>query len=96
MRLDMKIKKIVIALIYATLASVGHAADQNYERQESLEIEGINAGCHVCEWRPKLHEKAALEQCGRGPDGSPNKGVFECGFAEDCERICNFISCIQN
>jgi len=45
----MKIKEIVIALVYAVLASVGHAADQNYERQESLEIEGINAGCHVCE-----------------------------------------------
>jgi len=45
----MKPKKIVIALIYMALASVCHAADQNYERQESLEIEGINAGCHVCE-----------------------------------------------
>ncbi len=33
MRLDMKIKKIVIALIYATIVSVAHAADQNYMRK---------------------------------------------------------------
>jgi hypothetical protein len=64
-----------------------------YERQESLELPGLTAGCHVCEWRPKLNSKAAAEQCGVDGAGNPITGLFECGYSEDCERVCNLLSC---
>lgn len=64
-----------------------------YERQESLEIPGLTAGCHVCEWRPKLNQKPAAEQCGVNASGEPLLGLFECGYSEDCERVCNFLGC---
>ena len=61
-------------------------------RQDSLEMPGITA-CHQCEWRPKPHTKAAQEQCGTTPDGTPRMGVFECGFSPDCDRVCNVLQC---
>ena len=63
-------------------------------RQETLELPGLTA-CHQCEWRPKMNKIAAEEQCGIGADGAANYGQFECGFSPDCERVCNFIQCIE-
>jgi len=63
-------------------------------RQESLELPGLTA-CHQCEWRPKLNNMAAAVQCGTMPDGIARSGRFECGFSPECERVCNFIECIE-
>ena len=63
-------------------------------RQESLELPGLTA-CHQCEWRPKPNQKAAAEQCGTGPDGAAKVGLFECGFSQECERVCNFVECLK-
>jgi len=62
--------------------------------QESLELPGLTA-CHQCEWRPKLNNMAAAAQCGTTPDGNARSGQFECGFSPECERVCNFIECIE-
>jgi hypothetical protein len=62
-------------------------------RSESLELPGLTA-CHQCEWRPKPHERAAPEQCGMSPDGKPILAEFECGFSQDCDRVCNFVRCL--
>jgi len=67
-------------------------AQQSVARHETLELPGLTA-CHQCEWRPHLHEQAAVEQCGTTPDGKAKIGQFECGFSPDCERVCNFLSC---
>jgi hypothetical protein len=61
-------------------------------RHDTLELPGLTA-CHQCEWRPKPHLQAAAEQCGTTPDGAPKIAEFECGFAPDCERVCNFVRC---
>ncbi len=63
-------------------------------RQETLELPGLTA-CHQCEWRPKMNKMAAQEQCGSGVDGSAKYGQFECGFSPDCDRVCNFIQCVE-
>ena len=63
-------------------------------RQESLEIPGLTA-CHQCEWRPKPHTKAAPEQCGKTPEGTARMGIFECGFSQECDRVCNFVQCAE-
>ncbi len=63
-------------------------------RQETLELPGLTA-CHQCEWRPKMNKMAAAEQCGTTSAGSAKAGQFECGFSPDCERVCNFIQCIE-
>ena len=63
-------------------------------RQDSLELPGLTA-CHQCEWRPKPNQMAAAEQCGTGPDGAGKVGLFECGFSQDCERVCNFVECLK-
>lgn len=63
-------------------------------RQETLELPGLTA-CHQCEWRPKMNKMAALEQCGSSADGSAKSGQFECGFSPDCERVCNFVQCLD-
>jgi hypothetical protein len=103
-------KALIAALLAATALSLpsARAADDDgagaelpkrataasVVRQESLEMPGITA-CHQCEWRPKPHTKAAPQQCGSGPDGSARQGVFECGFSPDCERVCNFVQCVE-
>jgi len=63
-------------------------------RQESLELPGLTA-CHQCEWRPKPNQMAAAEQCGTGPNGAAKVGLFECGFSQECERVCNFVECLK-
>ena len=62
-------------------------------RSESLELPGLTAGCHVCEWRPKLNQMPAGDQCGMEDSGAARVGLFECGFAEDCQRECHFLRC---
>ena len=59
----------------------------------NLEIPGVTA-CHQCEWRPKPHQMHAADHCGVGPDGQPKLAEFECGFSEDCQRVCNFVRCV--
>jgi hypothetical protein len=63
-------------------------------RSESLEMPGVTA-CHQCEWRPKPNNMAAGDQCGVGPDGNAKLAEFECGFSEDCQRVCNFVRCLS-
>lgn len=75
------------------LSEKPQASVQKLVRQETLELPGLTA-CHQCEWRPHPHEKAAPEQCGLTAAGAPRTGKFECGFSPDCERVCNFVSCV--
>src|SRR3954468_18298221 len=83
-----------IAFFAATgLISAGEMSTIRPSRSESLELPGLTAGCHICEWRPKLNQMPAAAQCGTDSSGSPKVGLFECGFAEDCQRECHFLSC---
>ena len=82
----------LVALGWSAIADEGDFSTE-YERQESLELPGLTAGCHVCEWRPKLNQKPSSEQCGLDASGKPLLGLYECGFSEDCERVCNFLGC---
>jgi hypothetical protein len=93
-------KRLIVAGFLAILGGgpvVTLAADEEQisrpTRSESLEIPGLTAGCHICEWRPKLNQKPAAEQCGTDDSGHAELGLFECGFSEDCERVCNFLRC---
>ncbi len=61
-------------------------------RQESLELPGVTA-CHQCEWRPSAHTMAAVERCGIDDQGNAKVALFECGFSQDCKRVCHFIRC---
>jgi hypothetical protein len=99
-------KTIIAAIAIALWSLSAGAADEpadaaddptpraSVARQDSLEIPGLTA-CHQCEWRPKPHTKAAEEQCGMTPDGSPRMGIFECGFSQECDRVCNFVRCAE-
>jgi hypothetical protein len=78
----------------AALTEKPQASVQKLVRHETLELPGLTA-CHQCEWRPHLHEQAAADQCGVSADGTAKVGQFECGFSPDCERVCNFLSCVQ-
>jgi hypothetical protein len=78
----------------AVLPEKPQASVQKLVRHETLELPGLTA-CHQCEWRPHLHDQAAAEQCGVSSDGTARIGQFECGFSPDCERVCNFLSCLQ-
>ena len=62
-------------------------------RSDSLELPGLTAGCHICEWRPKLNQLPAGAECGADESGTPKVGLFECGFSEDCQRECHFLRC---
>ena len=62
-------------------------------RSESLELPGLTAGCHICEWRPKFNQMPAADECGTDASGTGKVGLFECGFAENCERECHFLRC---
>lgn len=87
----------VLALAGALSALPVSAADEEsapkYTRSESLEIPGLTAGCHICEWRPRLNQMPAAEQCGTDDSGAGKVGLFECGFAQDCSRECHFLRC---
>ena len=92
-------KRILISIALIVLGLTGFPAvaeedvEIEYVRQESLEIPGLTAGCHICEWRPQLNQKPAAEQCGVNDAGDPIIGLFECGFSQDCERVCNLLGC---
>ena len=60
--------------------TTAQAEDEKYTRQESLEIEGLEAGCHVYEWRPQIHEKQAKDQCGVNHLGSQTSGFLSVGL----------------
>lgn len=62
-------------------------------RSESLELPGLTAGCHICEWRPKFNQMPAADECGTDASGAGKVGLFECGFSEDCQRECHFLRC---
>ena len=62
-------------------------------RSESLELPGLTAGCHICEWRPKFNQMPAADECGADESGTARVGLFECGFAQDCQRECHFLRC---
>jgi hypothetical protein len=87
----------ILTLAGAAFMPPAGAADNQsepqYSRSESLELPGLTAGCHVCEWRPKLNQKPAAEQCGADDSGNARIGLFECGFSEDCQRECHFLRC---
>ncbi len=90
-------RSIFFIIVVFAFGSLVYAAENepviDYERQESLELPGLTAGCHVCEWRPKLNSMAAREQCGMDDTGKPLAGLFECGYSEDCQRVCHFLGC---
>ena len=62
-------------------------------RSDSLELPGLTAGCHICEWRPKPNQMPAREECGADETGAARVGLFECGFSQDCQRECHFLRC---
>lgn len=87
---------VVLALGAFTLpawAADDETVPQQSTRGESLELPGLTAGCHICEWRPKLNQMPASEQCGTDDAGSALIGLFECGFSQDCQRECHFLRC---
>jgi hypothetical protein len=91
-------KRILLTVtILLLLPAAGMAADEPeqrpYVRTDSLELPGLTAGCHICEWRPRLNQRPAEERCGLDETGNAQVGLFECGFSEDCRRVCNFIRC---
>lgn len=86
-------------LLLVALGGTGgsYAAEQSRVPQtlriETLELPGLTAGCHVCEWRPKLNQMPASDQCGTDDAGAVRVGLFECGFSQDCQRECHFLRC---
>lgn len=92
-----RVAAVLLALAGAFAAPAALAAEQSelpkMTRTESLELPGLTAGCHVCEWRPKPNQMPAAEQCGIDDTGAARLGMFECGFSQDCQRECHFISC---
>ncbi|MEQ1881658.1 MAG: hypothetical protein ABL878_11890 [Burkholderiales bacterium] len=78
----------------ATGADFIDTAQPKMSRIETLELPGLTAGCHVCEWRPKVNHMPAAEQCGQNSTGTAKTGLFECGFTPECERQCNFLECL--
>jgi hypothetical protein len=66
----------------------------SFVRSDSLELPGLTA-CHQCEWRPKANQMSAADRCGVAANGHPKVAEFECGFSPDCQRVCNFVRCLQ-
>ena len=64
-----------------------------FVRSDSLEMPGVTA-CHQCEWRPKPNQIGAADLCGTDGDGKAHLAEFECGFSEDCQRVCTFVRCL--
>jgi hypothetical protein len=83
----------VLLAVAVAPASAEEMSRVPVSRSESLELPGLTAGCHICEWRPKLNQMPAGEVCGAEDSGVPRLGLFECGFAQDCQRECHFLRC---
>ena len=52
-------KHLLLFIALVALGSSAFAEDdfaEEYTRQETLELPGVSAGCHICEWRPKLNQ----------------------------------------
>ena len=62
-------------------------------RSESLELPGLTAGCHICEWRPKLNQMPAGDDFGGDGVGAPTIGLVEGGYSPDCQREVHFLRC---
>lgn len=91
-------KTLMLLLLASLLTGPALAGDETLSRparSESLELPGLTAGCHICEWRPKLNQRPASSECGIDDAGQARVGLFECGFSQDCERVCNFLSCAE-
>jgi hypothetical protein len=85
---------MVVLLVAATSPAIAEEMSRiPVSRSESLELPGLTAGCHICEWRPKLNQMPAGEECGVDKSGAARVGLFECGFAQDCQRECLFLRC---
>lgn len=91
------LRRFLLVGLLALCAQAALGADEERisrpARSDSLELPGLTAGCHVCEWRPKLNHRPAAEQCGLDEAGHARLGIFECGFSQDCQRVCNFLRC---
>jgi len=83
----------MVLLAVAGPAAAGEMSKVPASRSESLELPGLTAGCHICEWRPKLNQMPAGDECGVDESGAARVGLFECGFAQDCQRECLFLHC---
>ena len=84
---------MVVLLALAGSAAAEEMSKIPTARSESLELPGLTAGCHICEWRPKLNQMPAGEECGVADSGAARIGLFECGFSQDCQRECHFLHC---
>ena len=84
---------MVVLLAVAGSAAAGELSKIPTARSESLELPGLTAGCHICEWRPKRNQMPAGEECGADDSGAAKIGLFECGFSQDCQRECHFLHC---
>ncbi|HEX4986340.1 MAG TPA: hypothetical protein VFV71_09780 [Burkholderiales bacterium] len=84
---------VACALAALALPCAGEEAMSRAPRSDSLELPGLTAGCHICEWRPKPNQMSAAEECGVDDAGVPRLGLFECGFSQDCQRECHFVRC---
>ena len=83
----------VLMLLAAGPVAAAELSRVPVPRSESLELPGLTAGCHVCEWRPKFNQMPAADECGTDASGIAKVGLFECGFSEDCRRECHFLRC---
>ncbi|HVY06101.1 MAG TPA: hypothetical protein VHB46_09005 [Burkholderiales bacterium] len=79
-------------LVFAVGTATAEDQVSRVPRTDSLELPGLTA-CHICEWRPKLNQMPAAEQCGTEESGTGKIGLFECGFSQECERECHFLRC---
>jgi len=91
-----RIAAVCILLLLAAVAGPVAAEELSripLPRSESLELPGLTAGCHICEWRPKFNQMPAADECGTDASGAAMVGLFECGFSQDCQRECHFLRC---
>lgn len=84
---------VLLVLTAGPAAAEDEMSKAPVPRSESLELPGLTAGCHICEWRPKLNQMPAGEECGADESGTAKIGLFECGFSQDCQRECHFVRC---
>ncbi len=87
---------VVLFFPAVPVAAAEDTVSPQSSRIDTLELPGVNAGCHICEWRPRLNQKPAPEQCGTDDSGAAKVGLFECGYSQDCERLCHFLRCGTN
>ena len=62
-------------LLFAIAATAEESSRVPGPRNESLELPGLTAACHVCEWRPKLNQMPALDECGTSTSSEARGGT---------------------